>query len=267
MIDIMDYMRTFRFDSNRRVIYEGTYETLSMDIKEGQEIDSIIFDSEEEVDKRVIKVGKHVFKCNKIVVGQHSYTNQRIQLFLYYTTLNKVANYLLPVIFNVPESNVGKKALLYDSNFVNAYVSIDDSPLDYSIYLLYRFDGSINMGNLEDWIQKSDLYIKTIQPDKYHTIYQLKVKERETYDTFISSRFADFSQKHKQRIVNFYQLKSTDSKYQIIYNSKELRVKKEEELATTIPEHVSLNEAIDIKNETYYTEDMKVVYTLSEEGE
>ncbi len=266
MTNLDKYLRQSKYQSPRLVTYSGKYDSISdVNIKAGDEIKSIILDNEEIIEPRVMKVGSKIFKCNKIIVSEHSSLYNILKLEFYYTILNKTTNYLLPTLFTVDEARVGQKALLYETNFVNAYINMDEGVDNYSIYLLYRFDGSTNMGNLEEWFKKLDIYMNTYQPDKYHTIYQFRVKDEQAYDTFINSRFSDFNEKHKKKIEYFFALKKSDYKYQIINNSDELRTKMEFNLGTVIPKNISLNNLIDLKMETYDTKEMQVIYTLAEE--
>jgi hypothetical protein len=262
----VDYVRKCRWESPRLVTYSGKYESISNEkLSKGDEITSLLIDDCELIEPRVWKVGSKVFKCNKIIVENHSELNSFIELNMYYTILNKTTNYLLPTIFSIDEAKVGLKALLYETNFVNAYVNMDDNELDYSLYLLYRYDGSTNMGHLESWFKGLDIYIDTHQPDKYHTIYQLKVKDREAYNSFIGSRFSMFHDKHKRKLENFFSLKKDNFKYQVIHNSEVLRNKMELDLGTIIPKNISLNEKINLNLETYNTKEMQVIYTFAEE--
>ncbi len=264
-LELEQSQRRCEYKNARHLIYSGTFDSCYPELKENEFYEEIILDSEEVISPTVTKVGNKVFRYSKIMVEKYSKLNKTVRLQLYYSTLNSTSGYLLPALLDARECNVGRQAFLFDTHLVNAYVSIDGSTPDGSIYLLYRFDGSTQMMNLENLFKNSKDYIRSIQPDKYHTIYQLKVEDYENYEIFLSSRFHKFTEEHKKKIENFFQLKNHMLKYQIIYNSKELREKKEKELDITIPTYVSLNQMVDLRNETYYTEKMKVEWNLPSE--
>ena len=140
MIGVINSERVWKYHTPRMVTYSGNFTSLDREIKEGDFIDSLIIDKEEIIEPRVMKVGKYVFKCNKIIVAKYSSLNRFMNLEFYYSILNRTSNYLLPTIFTPPEAHVGKKAMLFDSNFVNSFIKYDDNDMDGSIYLLYRFD-------------------------------------------------------------------------------------------------------------------------------
>lgn len=257
MTQVTNQLRYLLYKSPRLVTYSGKYNTIGEHPQTGW-IDKIQID-DELIYPRTIVANNKVFRYNKIYVESFSSFHKMIGLSLYYTLLSKTSRFLLPALFETDEASAGKKAFLYDTNFVNAYLSIDGSPLDGTIFLLYRYDGSQQMNKLEDWFKSSDIYVEAIQPDKYHTIYQLEVKDKKTYDIFVSSKFADFSKEHKYKLERFHDLKNTDVDYKIIHNSKDYRKKLEELYLVTIPDNVSLNEAIVIEEQTYHTTEMEVI--------
>lgn len=265
MTEVTSNLREFRYVNPRSIIYSGRYSKISEQLVVGEEIKSVQIDDDFIYPGRVFNVKGNAFKCNKIFVEEFNPLYKNFKLSLYYAILNRTSGYLLPYMFDTTTASLGKKCLLFDTHFVNSYISIDDCGLDYSIYLLYRYDGSANMMALEEWFKSLDFYKETIQPDKYHTIYQFEVTDREAYDTFVESKFGKFSKEHKFKIENFFQLKHTENKYKIIHNSEELRKILEDQLGTTIPPNASLNERIKLEQETYYTTDMCVVYEFPRE--
>lgn len=261
-------IREYKYHSPRLAFYEGSFNEIEPDVKAGQWVDSIIIDKEEITSVGdVIKMGRNVFRVNQIMIEHISNISRTFKAQLYYTVLNYTSGYLLPTIFSAPECRVGKKALLFDRNFVNSYINYEDSEPDGTIYLLYRYEATKEMQDLEEWFKNHKDFIRCIHPDKYHTMYKFNLRDQETYKVFMSSRFFKFSEEHKKKIEFFYSLKTTDKKFQILYNSKELREKLEKEIDHVIPLDVGLNEAMRLEDETYISEKMKVVYNLMSEEE
>lgn len=169
---------------------------------------------------------------------------------------NKSKTYLLPLLLK--DFKVTPNIL---NNLINTYLSDSESLHKNCIYLLFKFDGSLEFTKFEqsifenkNFVESYDLNDKVVYVFKYPELYTTE------YDNFKKGKYSKFGEDSKIIIIK------TLTKYygsspnvipiikkvkQILTKADSLREKMEKELNTYIPIENELGEMADLDKEMF----------------
>jgi len=71
------------------------------------------------------------------------------------------------------------------------------------------------------------------------------------YETFTNSKYSNFPNSYKQRILNYHKLPSSSQQSMILYRNKFLKEKIEKELEIKLDDNIELGEEINFEKECY----------------
>ena len=101
----------------------------------------------------------------------------RDNIYLFYSTnLTKASRWIMPMLRT---DNQTQTSMKYRSNFVNCYVGTEDEGYMDSIYLVYRFSGSVEFTQFEQELKSHIKFSKSIDLDHQHTMYIFDMNEED----------------------------------------------------------------------------------------
>ena len=144
--------------------------------------------------------------------------------------------------FALPFLGGNRKYMLWDSLFVNAFISTPE--YDECIALLYRFSGEEIFTKFESAMCAMPTFIKFEDVDKHHVLFTFDVPSsaKSSYEQY--SKIDDI---WKLLILDYHGFDSKGQTAQILYKSSELRKELEERLDTNLGD----SEVHSIPNMTY----------------
>lgn len=133
-------------------------------------------------------------------------------------------------IFALPFLGGSKKYMLWDSLFVNAFIST--SEYDECIALLYRFSGDKLFTKFEEAMCAMPTFIKFEDVDSYHVLFIFDVPDsaRNSYQRFRDGQYSEIDDIWKLMILNYHDFSKDGQTGQILYKSPELKKSLEIEL-------------------------------------
>lgn len=167
--------------------------------------------------------------------------------------MTKSSIFLPPMLFE------NRSQLRWNTEFVNAYIDYEGSGDKLSICLLFRFNGTVSYAEFEEKLTRHPMYIDSIEPDKYHTLYRFSIPKSHVHDftQIIEGRYSKLQDSYKRKILNFHTFSEAGETYGILYRTKQLQ--EEREFEYNLPEG-SLDDAkelwddFNIEEETYKNE-------------
>lgn len=157
-------------------------------------------------------------------------------------------------IFALPFLGANKKYMLWDSLFVNCFISTPE--YDECVALLYRFSGEMLFTKFESAMCAMPNFIKFIDVDKYHVlfIFDIPSSARNSYRHFRNGQYSQIDDIWKLMILDYHGFDSNGKTGQILYKSPELRKSIEKRLMIQLPEEAELHDIPDMKYERFNQE-------------
>lgn len=200
----------------------------------------------------VIKVGKQKYKIKSIIKDLKGLEGPGYYLYTH-NGLTKSTTFLMPFLGG------NHNNYRYKLNFVNAFLDAELDPnnkMGESLYLLYRFDGSLNYLSFDEDIRNHPYFEEGFEPDPYHTLYKFKLPEnfKEDIELILKGKYSKISTEAKQLILNFHLSHKNRPLGQILLRSPERRKQMEEDLGHPIPKENELLSPINFRDEIYTNE-------------
>ena len=171
--------------------------------------------------------------------------------------LNKSFTYILPMLST--EIDIVKDGL------VNTFIGDEEYPqYDNHIFLLYKFSGSKEFLQYEDFIKNTHLFVHSYDPDDHHVMYVLDVPSfyQTDYDLFAKGKYSEMNRDYKIIIFAFHNIEHRVAK--VLFKHPDLREEWEERTGSTIPDNAEVSSVPDLKKEVY-NETLKVINPVKPE--
>jgi len=181
---------------------------------------------------QVIDVNKSKHKVQRIEKIRHNGVKPAHYKLITSSALTKTFNFIMPLL------GANRTFFRFNTQFINAYIGTEtDADYGDSIYLLYKFSGSIEFTNFEATLVDHPWYKDTIDVDKYQVLYKFNVPEEHKMDVglIIKGKYSRISVKTKERILRFHNAKETSTLGKILSRSKELKKAMEKDLLLEKP--------------------------------
>jgi|TARA_R100000027_G_scaffold5990_3_gene4889 hypothetical protein len=157
-------------------------------------------------------------------------------------------------IFALPFLGANKKYMLWDSLFVNAFISTEE--YDECIALLYRFSGETLFTKFEAAMCAMPNFIKFEDVDKYHVLFIFDVPDsaKNSYQRFRNGEYSQIDDIWKLMILDYHGFDSNGKTGQILYKNPELKKSMEKRLFIELPDGAELHDIPDMKYEKFNKE-------------
>ena len=161
-------------------------------------------------------------------------------------------------IFALPFLGANKKYMLWDSLFVNAFISTEEH--DECIALLYRFSGETLFTKFEAAMCAMPNFVKFEDVDKYHVLFIFDVPDsaRNSYQRFRNGEYSQIDDIWKLMILDYHGFDSNGKTGQILYKNPELKKSMERRLFIELPDGAELHDIPDMKYERFNKEYYKI---------
>ena len=125
--------------------------------------------------------------------------------------------------FALPFLGGNKKYMLWDSLFVNAFISTTE--YDECIALLYRFSGEKIFTKFEEAMCAMPTFIKFEDVDPYHVLFVFDIPEsaKSSYERFRNGQYSLIDDIWKLIILDYHDYKADGKTGQILYKNPELK--------------------------------------------
>tara|TARA_R110002012_G_scaffold118547_1_gene267403 strand:- start:302 stop:802 length:501 start_codon:yes stop_codon:yes gene_type:complete len=140
-------------------------------------------------------------------------------------------------------------------NLVNTYIGAREYPEhDNHIFLLYKFQGTKNFIEYEDYLENNLLFNSKYDPDENHVMFIFNVPKdyQPIYDLYKSGKYSEFFDDYKIQIFKFHGI--TDSNHKIakvLFKHPDLREEWEERIGVEIPENQEVSSIPNMNLEIY----------------
>ena len=194
-----------------------------------------------------IHYGKTKHKVN--IIRRGTFNGKLVSYDLKCAALNSSS------IFALPFLGGNKKYMLWDTLFVNAFISTPDN--DVCIALLYRFSGETLFTKFEAAMCAMPTFIKFVDVDKHHVlfIFDIPSSARKSYERFRNGQYSQIDDIWKLLILDYHGFDSNGHTAQILYKDEKLRLDMEKRLGVELGD-AELHSMPDMKyerfNEDYY---------------
>lgn len=169
----------------------------------------------------------------------------------------KSYTYVLPMLS--PYININRDKL------INTFIGDEEFPeYDSHIFLLYKFSGSKKFLKYESYLEESDLFVKSYDPDKEHVMYVFKVPSfyKNEYSLYCRGKYSEFSYDFKVAIFEFHSIFDHDHKVaKVLFKHPDLREELEDRIDAVLPEGAEVSSLPDLNVEVYQKH-MKVINPL-----
>jgi|TARA_R110002126_G_scaffold92869_1_gene220214 hypothetical protein len=176
--------------------------------------------------------------------------------------LNKSFTYILPMLST--EIDIVKDGL------VNTFIGDEEYPqYDNHIFLLYKFSGSKEFLQYEDFIKNTHLFVHSYDPDDHHVMYVLDVPSfyQTDYNLFAKGKYSEMNRDYKIIIFAFHNIVDYEHRVaKVLFKHPDLREEWEERTGATIPDGAEVSSVPDLKKEVY-NETLKVINPVKPEKE
>ena len=196
----------------------------------------------------VAVIGRQKYKINKVSKIMSTNGAHITGYYLHIAELNKSSMFIMPFL------GYKRDYFRWDKEFVNCFVGTEDEGSDYTIYLWYKYTGSVEMEALEAKLKGHSNFEKIIDVDHYHVLYKFSVPERylDDYMLILEGKYSLISEEAKERILDFHSSSRERPLGKILYKDPERRKLMEKELQTTIPEELDLYDPFYEKDEVFF---------------
>jgi hypothetical protein len=153
-------------------------------------------------------------------------------------------------IFALPFLGGNKKYMLWDSLFVNAFISTEE--YEKCIALLYRFSGDTLFTKFEAAMCAMPNFIKFIDVDKHHVLFIFDVPSsaRNSYERFRNGQYSQIDDIWKLLILDYHGFDSNGHTAQILYKNEKLKKDMETRLGVQLGD-AELHSMPDMKYEKF----------------
>lgn len=200
------------------------------------------------IDKQKYKIQRIKKESSQGVAGEGYY------LYIH-NKLSKTSNFIFPYL------GKNRDYFKWNENFVNSFIGTEEHG-DYgtSIYLLYRYDGSINFFAFEKVITEHPWYKETVDTDKYHVLFRFDIPDDFLVDIekIINGKYSRISEKGKEQILRFHNTTKDKPLGDILYRAESRKKQLEEDLSEPhngsiikISESADLLDPFDIEEEIF----------------
>ena len=174
--------------------------------------------------------------------------------------LNKSYTYVLPML--------STEITLVKEGLVNTFIGDQEYPqYDNHIFLLYKFNGSKEFLEYEDFLKNTHLFVCSYDPDNTHVMYVFDVPAfyQTDYDLFKKGKYSEMNRDYKVVIFAFHNIMDHNHRVaQVLFKHPDLREEWEERTGENLPKHAEVSSVPDLNKEVY-NESMKVINPLKPE--
>jgi hypothetical protein len=168
--------------------------------------------------------------------------------------LNKSYTYVLPML--------STEIALVKQGLVNTFIGDTDYPkYDNHIFLLYKFSGSKEFLEYEDFLTNTHLFVDKYDPDDSHVMFVFDVPAfyQTDYEMFKEGKYSEMNRDYKVIIFAFHDIMDYEHRVaKVLFKHPDLREEWEERTGTDIPESMEVSSVPDLEREVY-NDSMKVV--------
>lgn len=175
-----------------------------------------------------IKVGSSI-PCNKTkhkvnVINRGVIDNKLVCYDLRCALLNNSSIFALPLLGG------SRETMLWNSLFVNAFISTEE--IDECIAVLYRYSGDKLFTQFEEGLCSNPNFIKSDDVDHYHTLYIFDVPDsaKDTYNKFRQGKYSEIDDIWKLLILHYHGFYRDGKTGQILYKDEKLKAELESKL-------------------------------------
>lgn len=174
--------------------------------------------------------------------------------------LNKSFTYILPMLST--EININ------NSNLKNTFIG-DKSKKEYDnhIFLLYKFSGSKEFLEYEDYLRNTHLFVDAYDPDDNHVMFVFDVPAfyQTDYDLFVKGKYSEMNYDYKVIIFAFHNIMDHEHRVaKVLFKHPDLREEWEERTGVDIPKGMEVSSVPDLNKEVY-NESMRVINPIKPE--
>lgn len=157
-------------------------------------------------------------------------------------------------IFALPFLGGNKKYMLWDSLFVNCFISTPE--YDECIALLYRFSGEMLFTKFEAAMCAMPNFIKFVDVDKHHVLFIFDVPDsaKNSYQRFRNGQYSQIDDIWKLMILDYHGFDSNGKTGQILYKNPELKKSMEAQLLIDLDDDAELHSIPDMTYERFNQE-------------
>ena len=161
---------------------------------------------------------------------------------------SKASLFLLPILGTRHDD------FFYHTLFCNAYIGVEDEPN--CLALLYRFSGSADFLQFEQYLRKLSSFKRMADPSPYFTlfVFDIPTEYLEDYQNFCLGKYSELSATLKDKIFKFHQADANSVLGQILYKSTKRRLRMQESLGIEIPLNAELLSLPNLEQEIYRKE-------------
>lgn len=154
-------------------------------------------------------------------------------------------------LFLLPMFPGPKHAYFYDKFFLNCFMGTDKE--DDVLALLYRFSGIKSFIELEDALKKLTIFKRSEDPTEKTVLYVFEVphKYKKDYQRFLKGKYSEFSERYKNRILEFHNMSKDSVIGHILYKDDARRLELEEIVGEPLPKDAELHSIPNPKYENY----------------
>lgn len=203
----------------------------------------------------ILKIDKQAYKILFIEKEESPKLGGPAYLLRTQKKLSKTSNFIMPFL------GYNKVHFRWPFEFTNAFIGTEENA-DYgdSLYLLYRFNGSIGFTYFEEKLKQHKDYENSFDIDPYQVLYKFKLPEefQEDIDKILRGKYSTISLKAKMRILEFHQTIPEGPLGQILNKSEQRRLELEKDLNkgikgkhTVIPKGQELLDIFNIDEEIF----------------
>lgn len=193
-----------------------------------------------------IVFGKGKHKVNVIKRGMNQ--GKLVSYDLKNSLLTSSATFALPFLGG------NKKYMLWDSLFVNCFISTPE--YDECIALLYRFSGETIFTKFEAAMCAMPNFIKFVDVDKYHVLFIFDVPDsaKNSYQRFRNGQYSQIDDIWKLMILDYHGFDSNGKTAHILYKHPTLKKQIEKELQIELDDSAELHSIPDMSYERFNQE-------------
>tara|TARA_R110000796_G_scaffold43634_3_gene107175 strand:+ start:17818 stop:18627 length:810 start_codon:yes stop_codon:yes gene_type:complete len=198
----------------------------------------------------IININKTKYKIQDIKKVKHNGVKPAHYKIATTSTLTKSFNFIVPFLGG------NRHTFKFNSHFINAFIGTEkDGDYGDSIYLLYKFIGTVEFTTFEASLIDHPWYVETKDVDQFQVLYKFDIptEHKKDVNLFLQGKYSSVSVSAKERILTFHGAKETSTLGQILSKSKKRKdfLEKDLVLETPIPSNVDLFDKFKPENEIF----------------
>lgn len=157
----------------------------------------------------------------------------------------KSYTYLYPMLAEV---------LQFKPQIKNIFIGDKSYPdLKDNLFVLYKYHGTKEFIEYEEFIKKNPLYIDSYDPDQYHimVVFKVPVQYKLDFMRYKASEFSKMSDTYKKKILSFHKLDNKHILYHILYKTEAAFQVLEEAVGQSVSRNNEATSVIDMEQEVY----------------